>query len=122
MKNKNILFGVILVLMLGSAVVLNNFRGERAVPTHIGKEKVKNGALLVDVRTPQEFAKGHVSGAINIPYDQVANRIAELGDNNSREVVFYCQSGGRSGLATSTLLKLGWKNAFNGGGIRGWKE
>lgn len=70
----------------------------------IGKEEflkvVKErpaGLLLVDVRPPADFAKGHLGGAINIPDDEIGKRIAEL--QKAREVVFYCNTGSRSAMA-----------------------
>src|SRR5512136_1446190 len=56
------------------------------------------GARVVDVRTPEEYASGHVPGAINIPYDQLPRRAAEIGPPTTK-VVLYCRSGRRSGVA-----------------------
>ena len=67
----------------------------------------KSAALYVlDVRTPEEFASGHVPGAVNIPYDQVASRLAEI--PKDKEVVLYCRSGRRAGLAAAELEKAGY--------------
>jgi rhodanese-related sulfurtransferase len=69
----------------------------------------KSAALYVlDVRTPEEFASGHVPGAVNIPYDQVASRLAEI--PKDKEVVLYCRSGRRAGLAASELENAGYKD------------
>ena len=59
-----------------------------------------DGPLLLDVRTPGEFAAGHVPGAVNIPHDEVAARLSELEPYRERGVVLYCQSGRRAGMAT----------------------
>ncbi len=72
--------------------------------------------LIVDVRTPAEFATGAYPGAINIPLDEVQNRVTEFGSKD-REIVVYCASGGRSGYAQRILAQLGFKNLTNGGGI-----
>ena len=53
--------------------------------------------FVLDVRTPKEFAAGHVPGAVNVPYDQVASHLAEI--PKDKDVVLYCQSGRRAGLA-----------------------
>lgn len=76
----------------------------------------QNGALVVDVRTPQEFAGGHYPGAVNIPVDQVQSRLKEFGDRNS-PVVVYCQSGGRSAMAKQILEGAGFTKVTNGGGV-----
>ena len=74
---------------------------------HNGRELVGKGSLLIDVRTPQEFASGHISGAINIPVSDVSNRISEFGDK-SKPVVIYCQSGTRSAMAALVLRWNGY--------------
>ncbi len=73
--------------------------------SHDGRRRVAEGALLLDVRTPQEFAEGHVPGAKNIPVQELAQRIAELGA--ARRVVVYCRSGGRSASAAQILRQAG---------------
>ena len=72
--------------------------------------------LVVDVRTAQEFAAGHVPGAIHIPHDELADRFAELGESRERPVVLYCESGRRAGWACSVCcLARGYRRgaAFN---------
>lgn len=64
--------------------------------------------VVLDVRTPEEFAAGHVPGARNIPHDSLAARIAELDDARGAEVVVYCRSGRRSQLALETLTGRGF--------------
>lgn len=67
-----------------------------------------DGALVLDVRTREEFASGHVLGAVNIPVQELAARIVEVGDR-SRRVVVYCRSGGRSASAAGILEKAGYR-------------
>ena len=86
-----------------------------------GKALVAAGALLVDTRTSQEFAGGHLEGAVNIPYTDVESRIAEFGTDKNRTVVTYCKAGYRAGKAAEKLRELGWSNAFNAGGIGDWQ-
>lgn len=74
---------------------------------------VKQGAFLVDVRTPAEFAEGHVKGSTNIPLDQVSNQIAKF--KNKQNIVVFCRSGNRSGQAKSILEQNGFSNVTNGG-------
>jgi len=73
-------------------------------------------AIVVDVRTPREFHSGAYPGAINIPLDELNRHINELG-NPSREITLYCASGARSAYAQQLLLKKGFVNVKNGGGI-----
>lgn len=74
-------------------------------------------ALVVDVRTPGEFASGHHSRAVNIPVDQVESRIKEFGDK-SKPIVVYCASGVRSSRAKQTLESAGYTSVINAGGFR----
>lgn len=63
---------------------------------------------VLDVRSAEEYATGHVPGAVNVPHDQVAARIAEL--PKDREIVLYCRSGRRAGLAAEVLAANGFKS------------
>ena len=79
-------------------------------------------ALLLDVRTPEEFAKGHVPGAINIPYDALPARLGELEGGKDRAVVVYCESGRRAGKAESTLAENGYTNLHHlEGDMKAWR-
>lgn len=55
--------------------------------------------LILDVRTPSEYSSGHIQGAVNISHDQLEQRIDEIPGDKSREIVVYCQSGRRAGIA-----------------------
>lgn len=83
------------------------------------RQLVANGAALIDVRTPEEFAEGHLPGAINIPVDQIEHRSAEIGDS-TRPVVVYCRSGARSERAKATLEGLGFVQVVNLGPKSAW--
>ncbi|MBS1667334.1 MAG: rhodanese-like domain-containing protein [Bacteroidetes bacterium] len=77
------------------------------------KSIIDDGAFLVDVRTPGEFADGHVKGSVNIPLDQVALQLAKF--KNKKNIVVFCRSGGRSSQAKSILEQNGFTNVVNGG-------
>ena len=78
---------------------------------------VNDGAFLVDVRTPEEFADGNVKGSVNIPLDQVQNKLAKFRDK--KNIVVFCRSGNRSSQAKSILEQNGFTNVTNGGN---WKD
>lgn len=78
-------------------------------------EKIRNGALVVDVRTPMEYQTGHYPGAINIPVDQLPMRLNEL--DKKKEIIVYCASGARSASAKMFLEQKGYR-VTNGGGLR----
>nr|WP_315464963.1 rhodanese-like domain-containing protein [uncultured Rhodoferax sp.] len=73
--------------------------------------------VIIDVRSPQEFAAGHVEGAINIEHSAIAQHIAKAGVSKDDKVMLYCQSGRRSSIALDTLKGLGFSKAENVGGI-----
>lgn len=74
------------------------------------------GAVLLDVRTPQEFAQGHVPGSVNIPLQEL-NRIAAAVPDPATPLFVYCQSGARSGQAVAALQRAGYTAAKNIGGM-----
>ena len=74
---------------------------------------LNNGALLVDVRTPSEFASGHLPDAINFPLDEIEVKLPRRVKDKNQAVLLHCQSGMRSGIAVKKLKSLGYANAFN---------
>jgi phage shock protein E len=78
---------------------------------------IPGNATVVDVRTKEEFAQGHYPNAINIPLDQVQQRLDEFKTMNT-PIVAYCRSGNRSGLAVSILKQNGITEVYNGGGLQ----
>lgn len=75
-------------------------------------DAIRNGAVVIDVRTRQEYSGGHVAGSKNIPLQELGQHIASL--PKGKPVVFCCASGGRSGQATSMASQAGIE-AYNGG-------
>lgn len=101
-----LLFGVLLSLSV---------RAEQMVP-EMALTKVAQGAMLVDVRTPEEYAEGHLPEAINIPFEQIVEVFAKQGITKDTPVVVYCRSGRRSGIAKESLDNAGYQAVYNGGG------
>jgi rhodanese-related sulfurtransferase len=97
------------------------FLGCSTVTGAEAKALVQGGALLLDVRSPEEFAAGHLEGALNIPVDALASRLAEVGPKD-RPVVVYCRSGVRSKKARALLLEQGWAKVENLGGMSNWPK
>ncbi|TDE08166.1 rhodanese-like domain-containing protein [Dyadobacter psychrotolerans] len=77
------------------------------------KDLVDNGALIVDVRSPQEFASGHIEGSVNMPLDRISSKAAFL-KNGGKPVITCCRSGARSEMAAE-VLKAGGVEVYNGG-------
>ncbi|MFP2957349.1 rhodanese-like domain-containing protein [Myxococcus sp. 1LA] len=81
--------------------------------------RVEAGATLVDVRTPEEFAAGHLPGAVNIPVEDLPHRFHELG-SPEKPLVIYCRSGARSIRAERLLKERGFQDVFNLGPMSAW--
>ena len=77
------------------------------------KKLVNEGAVILDVRTPGEFAEGHIKGAVNVPVDQLRHSLVEL-KNKNKTIITCCLSGARSAIAAN-LLKNADVSAVNGG-------
>ena len=78
---------------------------------------IESGALVLDVRSAEEFSSGHIDGAVNIPHTDVEALAAALGEDKSRTAVFYCGSGRRAGLVIDTLTEMGYTNLHNASGL-----
>ena len=73
--------------------------------------------LWIDVRTAEEYAQGHVSEAINIPYGEITHRAAEVTTDRDALIYVYCGSGRRAGIAKDALNGAGYRNVVNVGGL-----
>jgi rhodanese-related sulfurtransferase len=78
-------------------------------------ELIKQGAIILDVRSKDEFSEGHIKNSINIPVDQLSDNLSKLKDKN-KCIICCCASGMRSGAAKRILESKGYKAVFNGGG------
>ena len=81
----------------------------------------ESGYIIIDARTQEEYDEGHIPGAIMIPEYEIADRAEkELPDKNQL-ILVYCRSGRRSKIAAEELVKLGYTNVKEFGGIIGWE-
>lgn len=79
------------------------------------------GALLLDVRTREEFLEVRIPGSVLLPFDAIdAASAARVVGPKDRQVVVYCRTGRRSAVAASTLASLGYRNVYDMGGIGAW--
>lgn len=92
----------------------------------LAKKLIAEGAVLLDVRTPQEWEGGHAAGATLIPIQELPGRMAEVsklaGGDKDKPIVVYCASGARSGRAKQMLLKEGYTKVTNVGGLRALQQ
>ena len=82
------------------------------------KNLIKNGARIIDVRSPEEYKGEHFKNAENIPVEEILSGAKEIGGNKNDSIVVYCASGGRSGKAAAFLASKGYTNVVNAGGLK----
>lgn len=87
-------------------------------PTTDYAQLLKDGAIIVDVRTSGEYASGHIKGSINIPVNQLRAGMSKLTDKQ-KPIITCCASGMRSATAKSILSSAGYEKVYNGGGWYG---
>ena len=83
------------------------------------RQLVSAGAVLLDVRTPEEFRQGHHEQAKNIPVQELPQRLAEVGPPGTK-VVVYCASGSRSAMAARLLVRSGYPDVFDLKSVAYW--
>ena len=131
MKMKRKLFVLFLCVILSSCSAANksassNGDSGKSSYTHISQDEAKkmmetdDGHVIVDVRRADEYASGHIPGAILIPNETIGKeKPVELSDLD-QIILVYCRSGNRSSQAAKKLADLGYKNVYDFGGIMSW--
>ena len=98
----------------------NNYR-QITMDEAVAMMEQESDYIILDVRRPDEFAAGHIPGAINVPNETIGTvEISELPDKNQL-IMVYCRSGRRSKEAAGKLVKLGYTNIVEFGGILDWE-
>ena len=84
------------------------------LPALVGAgENALANPLIIDVRTEPEWNKGHLEGAIRIPYEKIGEEISRAAPDKKTPIILYCRTGRRSGIALDTLKKLGYEDVSN---------
>jgi phage shock protein E len=106
-------------IVVVAAVVYLVFGRGREIQGGDARKLVASGARLLDVRSPEEFAGGHLPGAVNIPVQELERRLAEVGPTDG-DLIVYCRSGHRSSRATDLLRQHGFTKVHNLGPMTAW--
>ena len=120
------LIWIILTMLLLTACGQNKAKNQEAVYVNITAEEAKKimdneeGYVILDTRTQEEFDEGHIPGAILIPYDAITEKAETMLTDKNQLILVYCRSGRRSKLASEDLVKLGYTNIKEFGGIIDW--
>jgi rhodanese-related sulfurtransferase len=105
-----LVIGVVVALIIGLKRL--GLVSAKAALAHL-----KNGALVIDVRSPGEFNSGHLPTAINIPLDEIETALPRRVKDKNQVLLLHCASGMRSGMAKNKLKTLGYANVFNLGSL-----
>ena len=113
---KQILTALLAAAMLSPAVYATGAHAAAHPAPSVQPAKAKG--IWIDVRTPEEYQEGHLADAVNIPHDQIANKISATAADKNAPIHLYCKSGRRAGLAKQQLEKMGYTNVSNHGGYQ----
>lgn len=115
-----IISSIVLFLSLHYSVKANSQHSVAASP-YLMERVANNDWLLIDVRSPQEFADGHIPGTVNMPHENINDYISELEGHKDKPIIIYCQSGRRAKLAMKVLQKLDFSEVMHlEGDMLGW--
>jgi rhodanese-related sulfurtransferase len=110
---------VVVILLIRSNAVKG---GKKITPQDLVGLTNQDAAKLIDLRSPNEFADGHITGSINIPYADIEDRLHEIKLQEGKSLVLICDSGSQSANAGEVLNKSGYQNTvILSGGIGAWK-
>ena len=105
---------VVVIILASILVIYIGYRTYRFAKLSNGLDKkIANGAIVLDVRTAEEYARGHIDGSINMSLRAIRERYSEL--DTSKTYITCCSHGLRSIKGVSLLKERGFKNVFNGG-------
>ena len=119
---KKFVLMILSIVLLTSCSSSKNTSGYRQISMNEAVKMMKNekNYISLDVRRPDEYAEGHIPGAINVPNEDIGTaEIPELPDK-AQLILVYCRSGRRSKEASEKLVKLGYTNIVEFGGILDW--
>ncbi len=110
-----------LLLLTGLACQAETPAAGTITPAELAQRlKAPNSPIILDVRTREEYAAGHIDNAVNLPHDELERRLGEIPGSKSSEIVVYCRSGKRAGIAEKILIEKGYTNVRDLAGH--WQE
>ncbi len=124
MENWPLFLALVFIIIL---LLMNSARGrllgfEEIKTTEAVQMMNRDEPAVLDTRTPEEYAEGHILNALNIPHDEIEARLAELEPYKSDRVIVYCRTGQRSAKAASVLVKNGFTSVYKmNGGMLAWQ-
>ncbi len=122
-----ILFIVILITIIftGCTSMEKNQTGTETVYKKISAEEAKaiiesENVIILDVRTQEEYNEGHIENSVLLPMNDISAKAEEILTDKDAKILVYCRSGNRSATASKQLIKMGYTNVYDFGGINSW--
>ena len=103
----------ILLIIAAVAAIFYLMKRAGQISTAAALAHLKNGAMVIDVRSPGEFNSGHLPAAVNVPLDGLESALPGRVKDKSQVLLLHCLSGARSGVAKIKLKRMGYPNVFN---------
>lgn len=100
-------------LLLLAALFIPPVQAEVVTPEQFWQLHQQGGALIIDVRSNEEFLAGHLPKSVNIPFDQI-DRLPSIAKDKTQPIFLYCRTGRRSGIAEQAIKQMGYKYIYNG--------
>lgn len=128
-KNIIVLFLILSTLVISGCTTLTNgtsSNGQESITvskitSEEAKEEMKNSdVIILDVRTEEEYKSWHIENSMLIPIDDLEYKAEEVLVNKEQKILVYCRSGNRSKTAADLLVKMGYTNVYDFGGIKDW--
>lgn len=121
---KLLIITLCIFLLSGCGETKNTDSSDGSVNYMEAKEKIINdGAILLDVRTEEEYNEKHIDGASLLPLDEIdIDDISQLVSDKDTPIIVYCRSGNRSQQAREKLIALGYSKVYDLGAMNNWKE
>lgn len=114
---------VLMALLVAATEIRRRRQSATAIAPTEAIRTMNQGAVLVDVRTPNQFKDGHIAGARNVPGDQIADGAKALEKLAGKTLILYCDNGAAGGAAVRTLARAGFRNVFSlRGGLAAWRQ
>ncbi len=101
------------IIVAGAVVIFVALKRAALVSPSAAREYLKQKAIVIDVRTRQEFQGRHLEKAINVPLDQLQAEIGRYAPDKTQPILLHCLSGTRSGMGKTMLRNLGYQKVFN---------
>jgi len=129
MRKENIMKKFFIMLLI-STIVLTGCNNSNNIDNNVEYKKISaeeakaiidsEDVIILDVRTQEEYNSGHIENAVLLPVTEIANRAEEVLVDKNAKILIYCRSGNRSATAAKDLIKLGYTNVYDFGGINDW--